>query len=170
MISFGRLSFLVGLLVFVSGLLGFRRSCVLGRMLGSGLILFLLLIFLVVKDTQTQSSRISIEPHLIDALFQKAWMPFFCRSGHPVVTADQFLDFVGHLLHQESYLDLPRITVGICRRLLGLRSLLLEVWVGGLGMKLRRCRCLGFLVLLFFWIWLRLLESGHKVISMQILP
>ena len=37
-------------------------------------------------------------------------MPFFCRSGHPVVTADQFLDFVGHLLPQEPCLDLPRIT------------------------------------------------------------
>ena len=34
----------------------------------------------------------------------------FCRSGHPVVTADQFLDFVGHSLHQENFLDLPRIT------------------------------------------------------------
>ena len=33
-----------------------------------------------------------------------------CRSGHPVVTPDQFLDFVGHLLRQEPYLELPRIT------------------------------------------------------------
>ena len=37
-------------------------------------------------------------------------MPFFCRSGHPVVTPDQFLDFVGHILPQEPLLDLPRIT------------------------------------------------------------
>ena len=66
--------------------------------------------FLVVKDTQTQSSRILVEPHLIDAEFRKAWMPFFCRSGHPVVTVDQFLGFVGHLLPQEPHLDLPRIT------------------------------------------------------------
>ena len=66
--------------------------------------------FLVVKDPQTESSRILVEPHLIDAEFRKAWMPFFCRSGHPVVTPDQFLDFVGHLLPQEPYLDLPRIT------------------------------------------------------------
>ena len=36
-------------------------------------------------------------------------MPFFCRSGHPVVTPDQFLDFVG-LLPREPHLDLPRIT------------------------------------------------------------
>ena len=53
--------------------------------------------FLVVKDPQTKSYRILVEPHLIDAEFRKAWMPFFCTSGHPVVTPDQFLDFVGHL-------------------------------------------------------------------------
>ena len=66
--------------------------------------------FLVVRDPQAGSSRIWVEPHLIDAEFRKAWMPFFCRSGHPVVTPDQFLDFVGHLLPQEPHLDLPRIT------------------------------------------------------------
>ena len=40
--------------------------------------------FLVVKDLQTQTSRILVEPHLIDAEFRNAWMLFFCRSGHPV--------------------------------------------------------------------------------------
>ena len=54
--------------------------------------------FLVIKDPQTQSSRILVEPHLFDAEFRKAWLPFFCRSVHLVVTAEQFLDFVGHLL------------------------------------------------------------------------
>ena len=97
------MSFFVGTLVFVSGSIGFGRIKVLGRTLGSGLILFLLLPFLVVKDLQTKSSRILVEPHLIDAEFRKAWMPFFCRSGHLVVTPDQFLDFVGHLLPQEPY-------------------------------------------------------------------
>ena len=68
--------------------------------------------FLIVKDPQTQSSRILVGPHLIDAEFRYAWMFFFffCRSGHPVVTPDQFLGFIGHLLPQEPYLDLPRIT------------------------------------------------------------
>ena len=33
--------------------------------------------FFVVKDPQTQSSRIFVEPHLVDAEFRKAWMPFF---------------------------------------------------------------------------------------------
>ena len=66
--------------------------------------------FLVFEDPQTQSSLILVEPHLIDAEFRKAWMPFFCRSGHPVVSLDQFLGFIGHLLPQEPYLDLPRIT------------------------------------------------------------
>ena len=109
--------------------------------------------FLVVKDSQTQSSRILVEPHLIGAEFRKSWMPFFCTSGHPVVTSDQFLEFVGHLLPQEPHLDLPRITGRDLQEVLVLKSLLLEVWMGGLGMKLRLCRCLGFLVWLFFWIW-----------------
>ena len=33
--------------------------------------------FLVVTDPHTKSSRILVEPHLIDAEFRKAWMPFF---------------------------------------------------------------------------------------------
>ena len=58
--------------------------------------------FLVVKDSETKTSRILVEPHLIDAEFRSAWMPYFCRSGHPVVTPDQFLCFIGHLLPQET--------------------------------------------------------------------
>ena len=33
--------------------------------------------FLVIKDPPTQSSQIIVEPHLIDAEFRKAWMPYF---------------------------------------------------------------------------------------------
>ena len=66
--------------------------------------------FLVIKDPIANSSRILVEPHLIDAEFRKAWMPYFCRSGHPHVSSDQFLDFIGHFLPQENLLDLPRIT------------------------------------------------------------
>ena len=66
--------------------------------------------FLVIKDPQTQSSQILVEPHLVDAEFRKAWMPFFCRSGHPVVAPDQFWGFVGHLLPQEPQFDLPWIS------------------------------------------------------------
>ena len=101
---------------------------------------------LVMKDPQTKSSRILVYPHLIDAEFRKAWMPFFCRSGHLVETADQFLYFVGHLLPQEL------------------------VWMGGRGMKLRHFRCPGSLVLLLFWSWLKLLESGHRGFWMPFLP
>ena len=63
--------------------------------------------FLVVKNSQSQSSRILVEPHFIDAGFRISWMPFFWRSGHPLVTPDQFLDFVGHLLPQQPHLQLP---------------------------------------------------------------
>ena len=66
--------------------------------------------FRVLKDPLANASRILVEPHLIDAEFRKAWLPFFCRSGHPVVTTGQFLAFVGHLLPQEPFFHLPRIT------------------------------------------------------------
>ena len=42
--------------------------------------------------------------------FVKSKCLFSVGSGHPVVTPEQFLDFVGHLLTQEPSLDLPRIT------------------------------------------------------------
>ena len=80
--------------------------------------------FLAVKDPQSQVPRIWVEHHLIDAEFRKAWMPFFCRSGHDVVTVDQFLAFVGHLLPQEPVFGLPGLRVGICK-MRRLRSLLL---------------------------------------------
>ena len=37
--------------------------------------------FLVVKDDVAKTSQVLVEPHLIEAQFRKAWMPFFCRSG-----------------------------------------------------------------------------------------
>ena len=118
--------------------------------------------FLVVKDPQTQSSHILVEPHLVDVEFRKAWMPYFCRSGHPQVSAEQFLDFVGHLLPQEPFLDLPRITGRDLQEVA-------RAWMVGVGTKSRLCRCPGFLVLLFFWNWLRLLVFGLRVCWMPIL-
>ena len=53
---------------------------------------------------------ILVQPALIDAHFRKAWMPYFRRDGHPVVTTQAFLDFVGDHLPQEALLDLPILT------------------------------------------------------------
>ena len=36
--------------------------------------------YLVIKDPLTQSSRILVEPHPIDAEFRKAWMPCFSKG------------------------------------------------------------------------------------------
>ena len=47
---------------------------------------------------------------IIDAHFRKAWMPYFRREGHPVVTVQSFLDFAGDHLPQEPFLDLPMLT------------------------------------------------------------
>ena len=66
--------------------------------------------FLVIHDSSTQSSHVVVEPHLVDAEFRKAWLPYFCRSGHPEVSAEKFLGFIGHFLPQQNFLDLPRIT------------------------------------------------------------
>ena len=43
-------------------------------------------------------------------IFEKAWMPYFRREGHPVVTVQAFLDFVGDHLPQEPLLELPILT------------------------------------------------------------
>ena len=59
---------------------------------------FVLFPLLVIKDKVADTSHILVQPDLIDAEFRKAWMPYFCRSGHPVVTVDQFLDFVDPFL------------------------------------------------------------------------
>ena len=58
------------------------------------------------RDSPNRSG-ILVQPALIDAHFRKAWMPYFRRGGHPVVTPQAFLDFVGDHLPQEAFLDLP---------------------------------------------------------------
>ena len=79
-------------------------------MFGLGLILFLLLPPLSLRTLKL--SHLGFWLNLILSMLSSARPGcfFFCRSGHPVVTPDQFLDFVGNLLPQETYLDLPRIT------------------------------------------------------------
>ena len=100
----------VGILGFVSGLTGFGRDWALGLMPGSGLILFLLLPSLLSRTLRL--SRLRFWLSLISVILSsvRPGCLFFCRSGHPVVTPDQFLNFVGHLLPQEPQFDLPRIT------------------------------------------------------------
>ena len=66
--------------------------------------------FRVVKVEVAKTSHISVQLHLIDAEFRKAWMLFFCRSVHPVVTVGQFLAVVDPCLPQEAKIDLPRVT------------------------------------------------------------
>ena len=51
-----------------------------------------------------------VQPALIDAHFRNAWMPYFRREGHSVVTVQAFLDFVGDYLPQVPFLDLHMLT------------------------------------------------------------
>ena len=65
-------------------------------------------LYLVCKPQDSPNrSGILVQPALIDAHFRKAWMPCFRRDGHPVVTTQAFLDFVGDHFPQEALLDLP---------------------------------------------------------------
>ena len=124
--------------------------------------------FLIVQDPLTEASRIWVEPHLIDAEFCKAWIPFFCRSRHPVITVDQFWGFGGHLLTQEPQFDLPGITERDLQEVAGAK---LQVgWMVGLGMRLRPFHSLGSPVWLFCWSWLSPLVFGLSVYWMLILP
>ena len=66
---------------------------------------------LVIKARRQSPLVFWSSPHLVDAEFCKARMPYFCRSGHLVVTVEQFLEFVGlFFLPQEPVLELIRTT------------------------------------------------------------
>ena len=43
-------------------------------------------------------------------IFVRLGCPIFGREGHPVVTVQAFLDFVGEHLPQEPFLELPILT------------------------------------------------------------
>ena len=55
-------------------------------------------------------SGILVQPALIGAHFRQAWMPYFRRDRHPVVSPQPFLDFVGNHLPQKALLDPPILT------------------------------------------------------------
>ena len=57
--------------------------------------------YLVCKPQDSPNgSGILVQPALIDAYFRKAWMPYFRREGHPVVSPQAFLDFVEDHFHR----------------------------------------------------------------------
>ena len=80
-------------------------------------------------------ASILVQQALIDAHFRKAWMPYFRREGHPVVTVQAFLDFVGD--------HLPQVPGRTFMKLPSPRNLLLLVWMAGLGMRSKLFLFLG---------------------------
>ena len=88
-------------------------------------------------------SGILVQPALVDALFRKAWMPYFRRDGHLVVTPQAFLDFVGDHLPQEALLDLPILTGEELMKLPWPRNPLLAVLMAGPGMRVKLFLYLG---------------------------
>ena len=118
--------------------------------------------FLVVKDPQAQSSRVLVEPHLIDAEFRKAWIPSSVGLVILLLLLTSSWSLLGIFCLKNHSWIFPGLLDGTCRRWHVPRGLQQEGWMGGLGTRLRRCCCLGFQVWLFFWNWLRPLVSGHR--------
>ena len=86
-------------------------------------------------------------------------------------SAGQFLDFIGHFLPQENYLDLPRITGRDLQEVARAK----KSTAGGLdGWAWNEIKALS--VALVFWScysfgsWLRLLVPGRRGFSMPFLP
>ena len=96
-------------------------------------------LYLVCKPQDSPNgSGILVQPALVDAHFRKAWMPYFRRDGHPVVTPQAFLDFVGDHLPQEAILDHPTHTGEELYEVA-----MLAVLMAGLGMRLKLFLYLG---------------------------
>ena len=126
--------------------------------------------YLVCKpEDSPNGSGILVQPALIDAHYRKAWMPYFRRDGHPVVTAQAFLEFVGDHLPQETFLDLPILRVRIFMRLPWPRNPLLAVLMAGPRMRFKRFLYLGLSILPWFFSKSKLLVSGLRDSLMRIL-
>ena len=92
--------------------------------------------FLKVKDPQSGSSRILVEPHLIDAEFRKAWMPFFSvrRVILLLLWISSWTLLVISCLRGLIWIFLG-LLVGICERCLAILLELVEtsgIWPQGL--------------------------------------
>ena len=94
-------------------------------------------------------SGIPVQPALIDAHFRKAWMPYFGREGHQVVTPQAFSAFVGDHLHQATFLDMAILTGEEPHESAMVKKSTARGLEGGLGMRSRPSRCLG----LWDWPW-----------------
>ena len=100
--------------------------------------------YLVCKPQDSPNgSGILVQPALIDAHFRKARMSYFRREGHPVVTVQAFLDFVGDHLPQEPSWSFPFSLEKSFMKLLWPNNPPLLGWMVGLGMKLRLFHCHG---------------------------
>ena len=107
--------------------------------------------YLVCKPHDSPNgSGILVKPFFIDAHFRKAWMPYFRKDGHPVVTSQAFLEFLGDHLPQEA--DLPILTGEELYDVALAKNQLLAVLMAGLGMRLKLFLHLGLSVLPSFFV------------------
>ena len=93
----------------------------------------------------------------------------FCRSGHLVVTPEQFLGFIGHLLLKEPYLDLPRITGRDLQEVARAKKSTAGGLDGWASNEIKALPLPWFSGLAIFWNWLKLLVFGLGVCWMLVL-
>ena len=84
-------------------LTGLGRISPLIRTSGFVRTLSLLLLVWFASPKTPDGFGILIQPALVDAHFRKAWMPYFRREGHPVVSPQTFLEFVGDELPRRPF-------------------------------------------------------------------
>ena len=127
--------------------------------------------FLFIKDPQSQSSRILVGPHLIDAEFRKAWMPFFLKVWTSSYYSGQVLGFCSSPSTQRRPILSFRGSRGAsCKKSRRLKSLPLVGWMVGPGMRLKLSLFPGSPVWQFCSSWLRLMVFGLKGFWMPVLP
>ena len=113
---------------------GYGRICDLGPTLGLGLILFLLLPSLSSKTRWRRLPRswLSLISLMLSSV--RRGCGFSVGLGHPVVTVDQFLNFVDPFLPQKPVLELLGINGQDLFEVAKARKFRLVVWTGGPGM------------------------------------
>ena len=121
------------------------------------------------KDT-VDDSGVLVEPHAIDEQFRKPWMPFFCRGARGSADLDAFRAVAEDLTPLFDEVNLPPC-LGTCSMILSRgRSLLLGVWIAGVGGNSRRFRLLGLIGWRLSSLWWRNMGFGLMACWMPTLP
>ena len=102
-------------------------------------------------------SGVLSDPMRIDEEFQKAWLPYFCRSGRRETNLEEFAREVGGWLPVLPEVELPRLSGSSLAEVVRKKKVSLLVdWTVGVGESLRFCVFRGLMVLLASCLVLRI--------------